>query len=702
MLCPLASRVFSAGPANYAHPPTPFCTVQAVSLLALAWQTLPSIGPIFIVEPHTDTPRDPSSPTVDADDPIADPPTHAAGTGTARTPGPSILDRTRAAGASGNPTTLAAIVFAGFVIAALVALRREYYPQADLAILEFKLHDLTSSPPLVGAYSRFQWSHPGPLMYYALWPAYKVLGSSSSAMISATILWHGAFAGLGAWLAARIGGRLGAVAYAVGLGLLILGPGAEWVVTPWNPYLNLFVFGAFVLACWGVALRDPTGFVLAPVLGTVLIQNHVGLLAPVLGGLGLSALLAVINLAQVEPPVCDDTQGDSSAEHGGDPRPSRWGWVPTRALGIGLGAAALAWIPPLYQQLRFSPGNLGVLTQFFTKAESPEEQRQGLSSAARLMSGYFSVNASWFGNGMTVNGLTGGLDDTQVGLASWPIVAVLAVVATILAFRTRLSRLATLMVLLGGFAFVAWISIAAIIGAAFPYLLIWVDVLSLIVAMAAVAIFAMVARSWLRDSSKVPAPAALPRALAAAVTLAASVTACVAISAAPNPLSDREDLVAELSNQLLGQVPEAAPVWFMNPSNEEARTFITALMLQLEKAGHPTTATLNERLGLGVARTKETADGDTQLLVAEGSSIEEIAKDPSNTRVAYVDEFTPQERVKLAELEASVEAARLNPGTDEYTRGLNAAAVDQLLKFRANRLRVAVFEHVDPPAAAAG
>jgi hypothetical protein len=319
-----------------------------------------------------------------------------------------------------------------------------------------------------------------------------------------------------------------------------------------------------------------------------------------------------------------------------------------------------------------------------------------LARAAGILSQYFSLRAQWLTDGLNVAQLTGGVvAPADHGPGTWPIILLLAAITAALAWRTQRRALATLLAVLGGFIVVAWVSIAAILGPAYPYLLIWVDVLSLTTAVASVTGLLLIAVSNRAgpDSGVVTVSKRTSALVAIGCALVATAVCAQAIMRAPNPYDDRAPVVRELSDQLRKRYSEAEPIWFNYPGNQEARTFITALMVQLEKDGHRTTATLDERLGLGVDRTKGGPAGDTELIVAEGASIEEIAKDPANERVAYVDEFTAAERVRLAELEAAVEEVRNNPGTDEFTRDINAAVVAELLQFRGNRLRVAVFEH---------
>ena len=99
-----------------------------------------------------------------------------------RQPAPPSSARTSSPGGSGRPFAAAALLLAVPFVTALVqvlihadsALRRT----GDEAPFEARLLTLFEAPPLVGPYSRHQWNHPGPLIFWLFGLPYRLLGRS--------------------------------------------------------------------------------------------------------------------------------------------------------------------------------------------------------------------------------------------------------------------------------------------------------------------------------------------------------------------------------------------------------------------------------------------------------------------------------------------------------------------------------------------
>jgi len=65
-----------------------------------------------------------------------------------------------------RPSIAIGVVLLGLVVPALiVVLVRTDHSSGDLALIELRTRDvLTVHPPITGVYSRYGWSHTGPLM----------------------------------------------------------------------------------------------------------------------------------------------------------------------------------------------------------------------------------------------------------------------------------------------------------------------------------------------------------------------------------------------------------------------------------------------------------------------------------------------------------------------------------------------------------
>ena len=55
-------------------------------------------------------------------------------------------------------------------------------PASDHALTELQVRDVGHHPVLVGLYSRGDWSHPGPALFYLLAPFYRLVGGASIGM----------------------------------------------------------------------------------------------------------------------------------------------------------------------------------------------------------------------------------------------------------------------------------------------------------------------------------------------------------------------------------------------------------------------------------------------------------------------------------------------------------------------------------------
>ena len=229
------------------------------------------------------------------------------------------------------------IVMVAPAIAAVAALAgRRWSPTFDLAIIDLRVRDVfTARTPLTGLYSRPGWNHPGPLLFYGIAPLSWLSGHATwatrvgGAMLEAIAL---------VWLAvvtARTSLRL-LLAAGVVTSFTYLASNQWLFHEPWNlhvpiPYFVLFVFVAYLAAVG--RFRQLVGM---SVVGTLLVQTHVGYAPLVFAGFGYVALCTIV-----------DTRNRR-------PLPDRWRqvvlicvaiWVVTWIAPIADGAGSLAGEP---------------------------------------------------------------------------------------------------------------------------------------------------------------------------------------------------------------------------------------------------------------------------------------------------------------------------------------------------------------------
>ncbi|MDP9331733.1 MAG: hypothetical protein M3Q30_00255 [Actinomycetota bacterium] len=259
------------------------------------------------------------------------------------------------------------VVLAFPLLVALVELRRpHWYPLLDMAQTELRVRDVTSHPPLIGLAGRIGpfgpngGSHPGPLSFYALWPVWKLFGGSSYGLFAANVALDIAAIGLALWMALRLGGRSLLLGLATVLAVLTRAYGAFLLTLPWNPYLPVLWWFVFVLAVWSVLADDLAMLPIAVFAGSLCMQTHISYLG-LIGGLVLVAAVVVGRTAIKR-------RGDADA------RRALWRWG-----GISVATGVVLWISPVIDQFAHSPGNLGIIRDYFSHPPaSPIGLRRGV------------------------------------------------------------------------------------------------------------------------------------------------------------------------------------------------------------------------------------------------------------------------------------------------------------------------------------
>lgn len=242
---------------------------------------------------------------------------------------------------------------------------RGWLSSSDVAFFELELMRIPDEWPLVGAYSRYGWSHPGPLQYLLMWVPWRLLGGASVGLLFGMLLLHMS-ALIIVWFAARFRSHAAAV-LVVGALLLVWAVNTDSeAVLPWNPLVGLLFGGTALILAWNASIRGRLGALLLFPIGSLLVQAHVSS-APVVLALCLAAGLLTVS-----------SVGDC------DPIPWRW-WL------AGAVIAGIVWIPPLIDQFG-GTGNLGQILS----AAAAGGPSLGLRQAATLMVDAFSVPPYWW------------------------------------------------------------------------------------------------------------------------------------------------------------------------------------------------------------------------------------------------------------------------------------------------------------------
>lgn len=250
----------------------------------------------------------------------------------------------------------------------------------DQALTGLSVHEVSTFDRDLGPYSRYGWSHPGPLWFYLLAPPMRLLGGDDIALMAAGVLVNGLLAVAVVLAVHRAGRPLLTLAVSAAVLAFVLRMPAEMFVDVWSPYALLMGTLLFLVLAARVHSGSWPALLAMLLAGSFLAQTHVGtapLVAVVSATGGVSFVLTRRALRSTAEP--DDAPGERRRA-----RPGPW----TVVLGVLLVAV---WIPPVVEQLS-SPlreGNLVRLVSFFLNHEEPGGRPtppQALIAVGRVLS----------------------------------------------------------------------------------------------------------------------------------------------------------------------------------------------------------------------------------------------------------------------------------------------------------------------------
>ncbi len=378
---------------------------------------------------------------------------------TERTVGPiSVVPRAWDRFLAVPPSTVRRMVFSvlavPFVISAIVLRSRHWNPVLDLAMTEFRVRDvLTRHSPLIGLPGRIgvfpdQGSHPGPLSFYLLSPMYRLVGSNAWGLLVGMIVLNLLAIWGALWIAQRRGGTQMVLAVAALLVVMVRGYGMVVASQPWNPYFPLLFWIVVLLAVWSVLLGDHAMVVIVAAAGSLCAQTHM----PYLGlCLGMGAVCAA-SFAR--------TWVRNPAHRPALRRAGTWAAV----------VAAVTWAPVMLDQLRHTPGNLSMLSDYFRHPpESPVGMIEGFRLVLRHLDVFRVAGGAAGGDGFLVQAgfrLDGSVLPGLAFIALWAGAAFVAV-------RMRHRMLIALDIVLAAALALATISMGRIFGKVWYYLTLW-------------------------------------------------------------------------------------------------------------------------------------------------------------------------------------------------------------------------------------
>jgi hypothetical protein len=587
------------------------------------------------------------------------------------------LSRKLRARANGGRTLLVVAVLLWtplFVACVWLHHNDRWAPVYDMALFEMRVRDVgTPYTPLVGLGGRLsRWpevgSHPGPLAFYLLAPAYRLLGGSYWALRVSIALLASASILLALLIARRRAGTLAMIATGVVLALLELGFGLLTLTEAWNPYVPVLWFAPFLLAAWSVFAGDVKFLPVAAALGSLCGQTHISYL-PVCGGLMALGWLLVFGrwLAQ------------------------RRKGLPRRELGVACAAsiavALVLWAPPLFEEWMWERANISILADHFLY---PPESAVGFAGAARLLlerlDVWFLVTQGWLSPGFVREPLGAELSPVRgaIVFAMWLLSAVYA---WRLGPRSLVSLHATAASALG----LGFVAASRIIGFPFIYVVFFAWTISSLVLLS---ILGSVGR-LIQARRLVSARGERWLALAGIAIIAACslrLSSKVAHATASHPTSSAQ--LAALAPIVARALHERAG----GPASPDSAYLVTwedalyaggqafGLLNELERRGIFAFTSDSPILGasLGWHRVLDPAAATARIHFANGVFITEARAMPGAVQIAYADLRTPSLREEHAKLRSWViQSARrigrpdLVPLVDRNLAAVQVASMSQ-------------------------
>jgi len=563
----------------------------------------------------------------------------------------------------------AALLAVPFVIAVVSLLGYHWYPSSDLALEVLRIKDVGGRhTPLIGMQSRFDWSHPGPLMFWVFAPVYRVFGNTGL-LVGAAALNAGAVIG-SLYVARRRGGLPMLAIVAVVAAVLVHALGSELLIQIWNPWVPVLPFLLYVMLAWSVAERDWPALPWLVGIGSFVVQSHVSY-APVVFGLGTLALaLGASGSTRARRHLHDD----GAIATGVVPSPRSW-IVVAGIVGVVL------WVAPVVQQFTGSPGNLGEIVESFLH---PRDPAAGWRTAIGVMGRELSFIGPW------IRGNDSGPFGTVVTASAIPATLLLLTTATlgVLAWRRGAHDAGRLALLAVGGAGLGFVAVSRVTGVLGSYLVRWTWVLAAFVWLSLLwSLWSLLARSSATAALEAVALLAVLGLVASAGWSAGSVDV---------PGQQFSDAVARLGAPVASHLQRGKlyRVTAVDSDNVPAPMGI-AMLQDLEDRGQGVRVEPRLSRALGAWRTARRSQVAGVVIVVAGGDIERgWSPPPGSRRIAAYDPLSPRARARAQRLEREVRGRIGNTRPLQPLDVLNAIGRQQLVENGADKRTVDKLAHL--------
>lgn len=504
---------------------------------------------------------------------------------------------------------LIAIVMAPLLIAlirVLTGLGTGFHAASDNALNELFVRDIGHHPVLLGPYSRDEWSHPGPLFYYVSAIPYRLFGANSTAMLADALLINGVAFGLMIAMAKRWGGLALSVPVVILSGVLISSLPSGFLEDPWNPYVTVLPFGAFLMVAWAATCGDRWAYPVGALLGAFCMQTHIGYAPLVL------AMMAWCGWRAWRDRATDGLRG---------------GWWSLAALGV-------VWLPPLFEQIVHDPGNLRTILHYFRTTTEPSHT---IADGARVMAAQFNPVPDWIVGLRGVNPISG--QPAAILTTPVPVLLIpfgLAVATALRSGDRRRRRLAAMLLIPLG---VGVLALAQTVGSLYEYRLRWVWMLAgLCMAFTVGEIIRFAGHRRRRGARPIVAISVVIALILAGLGIARTT------SFEPPDVGETKILTA-LATAVERHLPHRRGVVILTFTSFTSASYLPGLTLTMERSGIAVRVDDVHvyRVSFGDHRVYNGEPIRARLLLAAGPDIEEVATRPGARLIAYVS-HVPRDR----------------------------------------------------------
>ena len=412
---------------------------------------------------------------------------------------------------------LAVAVALAPVLASIVRAASDHYlPAADFALIELQVRAVgTHANPLVGAWSRFGWQHPGPILFYLLAIPYRLAGTAPFGLQFGAAVINGA-AITGCVALVRRHGPAAMWLMALALAVLQVGFDANLLRDDWNAAVVVVPFALLIVAAAEARDGSRAALAVVPLAATFVAQTHVAYVALSLPAVGFWI---------------------EAVWH-------RWADPAARRRAIwAMVVAAICWIPVAVDALEHSGGNLRKIADWSLQSHSGAA---GLSVANKLVGTATSLS------GRAVNGLHESIFYTLIPklTTALPGIALLGLVAVVLwrGASAPFRRTASLLLVTW---FVGYVATARISGPLFPHLVWWLVPMAVLtwwcILTSALAVFAAFRR---HSAESLQTGNRALAALAGVAAAALAVVLCVRVAGSDTDLATRRPAIVQAASAI--------------------------------------------------------------------------------------------------------------------------------------------------------